>query len=179
MDASTQLATFGSGCFWCSEAVFLDLKGVSKVTSGYAGGTKPNPTYEEVCDGSTGHAEVIQVEYDPNVISYEQLLEVFFLTHNPTTLNKQGNDVGTQYRSVIFVHDETQKKIAEVVKAKINAEKIYDDPIVTTIEPLTKFYPAEAYHQNYYANNPEQGYCQVIIDPKVAKFRRKFAALRK
>lgn len=179
MTPQLQLATFGSGCFWCSEAVFLDLKGVTKVTSGYAGGAKPNPTYEEVCSGTTGHAEVIQVEFDPTIISYEQLLEVFFLTHNPTTLNRQGNDVGTQYRSVIFFHDDAQRDAANKIKERIEAEKIYDGKIVTTFEPLTKFYAAEKYHQNYYANNPEQGYCQMVIDPKVAAFRKKFSSLRK
>lgn len=179
MTDATQLATFGGGCFWCSEAIFLDLKGVHGVTSGYAGGAKPNPTYDEVCNGNTGHAEVIQVEFDPSVISYHQLLEVFFLTHNPTTLNQQGNDIGTQYRSIIFFHDNAQRLAAESVKAQIDADKIYDKSVVTTIEPYTTFYPAEDYHQNYYTNNPEQGYCQMVIDPKVAKFRKKFAALRK
>ncbi len=172
-------ATFGSGCFWCSEAIFNDLKGVLKVTSGYSGGAKKNPTYEEVCTGQTGHAEVIQIEFDPGAISYEQLLEVFFLTHNPTTLNRQGNDVGTQYRSVVFFHDDVQKTAAEKVKEKISAEKVYDNPIVTSLEPYTKYFPAEEYHQNYFAKNPDQPYCQVVIDPKVAKFRTKFATLRK
>lgn len=179
MSNPTQLATFGGGCFWCSEAIFLDLKGVSAVTSGYAGGDKPNPTYEEVCNGKTGHAEVIQVAFDPTIISYQQLLEVFFLTHNPTTLNQQGNDIGTQYRSIIFFHDNGQRLTAESVKAEIDADKVYDKSIVTAIEPFTNFYPAEDYHQNYYANNPGQGYCQMVIDPKVAKFRKKFATLRK
>lgn len=179
MASSTQLATFGSGCFWCSDPLFRDLRGVTSVTVGYAGGRKSNPTYEEVCSGSTGHAEVIQVAFDPAVISYAQLLEVFFLTHNPTTLNRQGNDVGPQYRSVIFFHDPAQQKTAEAIKQKIQAEKIFPDPIVTAIEPFTSFYPAEEYHQNYYAKNPDQAYCQAIIDPKVAKFRKKFAGLRK
>lgn len=177
--SATQLATFGSGCFWCSEAIFLNLKGVQKVTSGYAGGKKPNPTYAEVCAGTTGHAEVVQIEFDPTVIAYEQFLEVFFLTHNPTTLNRQGNDVGMQYRSVIFYHTASQQAAAEKVKKKIGDEKIYPDPIVTTIESFTEFYPAEEYHQNYFARNPDQPYCQVVIDPKVAKFRKKFSALRK
>lgn len=177
--ASNDLATFGSGCFWCTEAIFLDLKGVIKVTSGYAGGIVENPTYEQVCSGTTGHAEVVQVEFDPAVISYEQLLEVFFLTHNPTTLNRQGNDVGTQYRSVVFYHDEEQQVLAQKILKKIDGEKVYDAPIVTSLEPYTKFYPAEAYHQNYFANNPDQPYCQVVIDPKVAKFRKKFTVLRK
>lgn len=173
------LATFGSGCFWCSEAIFNDLKGVLKVTSGYAGGTKPKPTYEEVCTGQTGHAEVINIEFDPGVIAYEQLLEVFFLTHNPTTPNRQGNDVGPQYRSVVFYHDEAQRVAAEKMKTKISADKIYDGPIVTSLEPFPEFYAAEDYHQNYFAKNPDQPYCQVVIDPKVAKFRKKFVALRK
>lgn len=172
-------ATFGSGCFWCSEAVFNDLKGVQSVTSGYSGGTKPNPTYEEVCSGHSGHAETIQVIFDPAIISYAQLLEVFFLTHDPTQLNRQGNDVGTQYRSVVFYHDQAQKKTAEEVKAKLDDQHIYSRPIVTVIAPLTEFYPAESYHQNYYANNPDQGYCQVVIDPKVAKLRKQFAHLLK
>ncbi len=174
-----EIATFGSGCFWCSEAIFLDLRGVQRVTSGYAGGAMPNPSYEQVCSETTGHAEVVQIEFNPAVISYEQLLEVFFLTHNPTTLNRQGNDVGTQYRSVIFYHDHQQQSVAETVLKKINAEKIYDAPIVTTIESFTNFYPAEDYHQQYFAKNPDQPYCQVVIDPKVAKFRKKFSQLRK
>lgn len=177
--ASPSLAILGSGCFWCTEAIMKDLRGVGNVTSGYSGGTTKNPTYEEVCAGQSGHVEVVQIEFDPMAISYEQLLEVFFLTHNPTTLNRQGNDIGTQYRSVIFYHDDAQRVEAERVKTKIDAEKIYNNPIVTTIEPFTAFFPAEAYHQNYFANNPEQPYCQVVIDPKVAKFRQKFAALRK
>ena len=176
---STAQATFGSGCFWCSEAIYKDIKGVTKVTSGYSGGKMPNPTYEQVCSGTSGHAEVIQIEFNPSVVSYSQLVEVFFLTHNPTTMNRQGGDVGEQYRSVIFYHSDEQKKVAEVVKKKIEDEKIYDQPIVTAIQPFGKFYPAEAYHQNYYANNPDQGYCQMVIDPKVAKFRKKFKALLK
>lgn len=177
--STSQLATFGSGCFWCSEPLFKDLKGVSQVTVGYAGGAKPNPTYEQVCDGTTGHAEVIQVAFDPSVITYEQLLEVFFLTHNPTTLNRQGNDVGTQYRSIVFFHDDQQQKTAEAVKTKIDNEKIFEAPIVTAIEPFKDFYPAESYHQDYYAKNPDAGYCQMVIDPKIAKFRKKFASLMK
>lgn len=177
--STNKQATFGSGCFWCTEAIFLDLKGVHKVTSGYAGGTMPNPSYEQVCSGTTGHAEVVQIEFDPAIISYEQLLEVFFLTHNPTTLNRQGNDVGTQYRSVVFYHDEEQKALAQKILKKIDGERVYDTPIVTSIEPYTKFYPAEEYHQNYFSKNPDQPYCQVVIDPKVAKFRKKFSSLRK
>lgn len=156
-----------------------NIRGVSRVVSGYTGGHVDQPTYEQVSSGTTGHAEAIQVEFDPNVVSYEQLVEVFFLTHNPTTLNRQGNDVGEQYRSVIFVHTDEQRATAERVKAKIAAEHVYDQPIVTEILPAARFYPAEQYHQNYYANNPEQAYCQAVIDPKVAKFRQKFAALLK
>ncbi len=177
--ANTQLATFGGGCFWCTEAIFKDLKGVSKVTSGYAGGSMPNPTYEQVCDGSTGHAEVVQIEFDPTVIGYDQILEVFMLTHDPTTMNRQGGDVGEQYRSVIFAHDDMQKTVAEQVKNKLEMEKVYDKPIVTAIVPFTNFFPAENYHQDYYAKNPQAGYCQMVIDPKVAKFRKKFASLLK
>lgn len=173
------LATFGSGCFWCTEAIFKDVRGVTKVTSGYAGGTMPSPTYEQVCDGSTGHAEVIQIEFDPTVVGYDQLVEIFFLTHDPTSMNRQGNDVGEQYRSVIFTHDEMQATVAEQVKNKIQNEGVYDKPIVTRITSFMNFYPAEAYHQDYYAKNPEAGYCQAVISPKVAKFRKKFAALLK
>lgn len=171
------LATFGSGCFWCTEAMFKDLRGVIRVTSGYAGGTVPHPTYEQVCSGTTGHAEVIQVEYDPQQIRYDQLVEIFFVTHDPTTRNRQGHDVGEQYRSVIFAHDDEQRQVAERVKAKLTTDHVYDHPIVTDILPATTFYPAEAYHQDYYANNPDQGYCQMVIDPKVAKFRKRFASL--
>lgn len=175
----TALATFANGCFWCTEAIFKDLKGVSKVTSGYTGGQVRNPTYEQVCTGETGHAEALQVAYDPAVISYEQLLEVFFATHNPTTRNRQGNDVGPQYRSAIFYHDEVQKIAAEKVMHQVDAENIFDQPIVTEITKFETFYPAESYHQNYYANNSEQGYCQMVITPKVSKFRQKFAGLLK
>lgn len=179
MATNTQLATFGAGCFWCSEPLFNDLRGVTKVTVGYTGGQKANPTYEEVGTGKSGHAEVVQIEFDPAIISYAQLLEVFFLTHNPTTLNQQGNDTGPQYRSVIFYHDKLQRQAAELIKQKITADKVYDQPIVTALEPYIAFYPAESYHQHYYAKNPEQGYCQVIIDPKLAKFRQNFSAWRK
>lgn len=173
----TALATFANGCFWCTEAIFKDLKGVSKVTSGYTGGQVRNPTYEQVCTGESGHAEALQIEYDPSVISYEQLLEVFFATHNPTTRNRQGNDVGPQYRSVIFYHDDVQKSAAEKVLHQVDAAKIYDQPTVTEILKFETFYPAEGYHQNYYANNSEQNYCQMVITPKVSKFRQKFAYL--
>jgi len=168
------LATLGGGCFWCLEAVYLDLKGVERVVSGYAGGHVANPTYEAVCSGATGHAEVVQLTYDPAVISFRQILEVFFTIHDPTTLNRQGADVGTQYRSAIFTHDAEQKQIAEEVIAAIEAEGIWRNPIVTEVAPLERFHPAEAYHQNYFARNPYQPYCQVVVAPKVAKFRKKF-----
>ncbi|MGA7837264.1 MAG: peptide-methionine (S)-S-oxide reductase MsrA [Ignavibacteriaceae bacterium] len=175
-DQSTKLdtATFGEGCFWCTEAVFERLKGVKSVISGYSGGTVPNPTYEAVCSGKTGHAEVSQIVYDPNEISYEELLIVFFRTHDPTSLNRQGADTGTQYRSVIFYHNEKQKDLAEFAKKKINEEKLYDKPIVTEISPLKVFYQAENYHQDYYNNNPNQGYCVYVIAPKLEKFEKLF-----
>jgi peptide-methionine (S)-S-oxide reductase len=167
-------ATFGSGCFWCTEAVFERLNGVNKVVSGYAGGTVENPTYEQVCSGKTGHAEVTQITYDPKVITYDELLEVFWRTHDPTTLNRQGNDVGTQYRSVIFYHNEEQKPLAEKYKEELNKSGAWDKPIVTEIKPFTNFYPAENYHQNYYDNNPAQPYCSFVITPKVEKFEKVF-----
>lgn len=173
--APTALATFGGGCFWCTEAVFLRLKGVVSVASGYAGGTDTNPTYEEVSSGETGHAEVIQVRFDPAQVTYEQLLEVFFKTHDPTTLNRQGADVGTQYRSVIFTHDDAQKKTAEDVKAALDAAKAFDRPIVTEITPYKAFYKAEDYHQGYYDANPRAGYCRVVIAPKLEKLEKVFA----
>jgi peptide-methionine (S)-S-oxide reductase len=169
-----QLATFGSGCFWCTEAVFERLNGVQKVVSGYAGGTVENPTYEEVCSGTTGHAEVTQTTYDPSVISYDELLEVFWKTHDPTTLNRQGNDVGTQYRSAIFYHNEEQKQLAEKYKEGLNKSGAWDKPIVTEISPLTNFFSAEGYHQDYYENNPNQGYCAFVIAPKVENFEKVF-----
>lgn len=168
--ARTELATFGGGCFWCTEAVFELVDGVKSSTSGYAGGTVPDPTYEQVCTGATGHAEVIQVEFDPARVSYEKLLEMFWKAHDPTTLNRQGNDRGTQYRSVIFYHSEAQKLAAE--KSKRAAQPKFADPIVTEIVPLTKFYRAEDYHQDYYRKHPEQGYCRVVIKPKVEKFKK-------
>lgn len=167
-------ATFGMGCFWCSEAVFERVKGVETVVSGYAGGKTSNPTYEEVCSGSTGFAESIQITYDPAVITYDELLEIFWKTHDPTTLNRQGNDIGTQYRSVIFYHNEKQKKLAEEYKEKLDKSGAWDDPIVTEIVPFTNFYSAEDYHQDYYANNPHQGYCAYVISPKVEKFEKVF-----
>ncbi|MFN3693440.1 MAG: peptide-methionine (S)-S-oxide reductase MsrA [Ignavibacterium sp.] len=178
MDNQTQnnldIATFGSGCFWCTEAIFERVKGVQKVISGYSGGTTENPTYKEVCTGTTGHAECTQIYYDPSVISYDELLEIFWKTHDPTTLNRQGNDVGTQYRSVIFYHNLEQKQKAEYYKKKLEEEKIWDKPIVTEIAEFKKFYPAEDYHQNYYDNNPYQGYCAFVITPKIEKFEKIF-----
>jgi peptide-methionine (S)-S-oxide reductase len=170
-----ETATLAGGCFWCLEAVFTRLRGVHRVESGYAGGHVENPSYRAVCTGSTGHAEVVQVDFDPQQISYRDLLDVFFATHDPTTLNRQGHDVGTQYRSAIFYHDEAQKKEAERVIGEFTDQKVFDDPIVTEVAPLTKFYPAEDYHREYYDRNPEQAYCQVVISPKVSKLRQKYA----
>lgn len=167
-------ATFGAGCYWCVEAIFQQLKGVNKVVSGFSGGQVKNPSYREVCNGTTGHAEVIQLTYDPNVISFKELLEVFWTTHDPTTLNRQGADVGTQYRSAVFYHNEEQKKLAEEYKKKLNEEKVYENPIVTEISAFDTFYPAEAYHQNYYNDNKEQGYCRIVIQPKLDKFKKVF-----
>jgi peptide-methionine (S)-S-oxide reductase len=171
----TEQATLGGGCFWCLEAVFLDLRGVSRVVSGYAGGHVPNPTYEQVCTGRTGHAEVVQVTFDPAETSYADLLRVFFTIHDPTTLNRQGNDVGPQYRSVIFTHSDAQRSVAEEVMREIADAGIWDGRIVTEIVTLQEFYPAEDYHQNYFANNPNTGYCRAVVAPKVAKFRKTFA----
>jgi peptide-methionine (S)-S-oxide reductase len=167
----TDLATLGGGCFWCTEAIFQMLPGVKSVTSGYAGGTKENPTYKEVCSGDTGHAEVIQIEYDPQKVSYEKLLDTFWEAHDPTTLNRQGNDSGTQYRSVIFYGNEAQKAAAE--KSKAEAQKRFKSKIVTEIAPLKKFYKGEDYHQDYYRNNSSQPYCRMVIQPKVEKFEKK------
>ncbi len=166
--------TFGAGCFWCVEAIFSDLKGVEKVVSGYSGGTVKNPSYKEVCAGTTGHAEVCQITYNPSEISFKELLEVFWQTHDPTTLNRQGGDVGTQYRSAIFYHNEEQKKIAEEFKAVLNQEKVFENPIVTEITAYSNFYPAEDYHQDYFDLNAEQPYCSAVIRPKVEKFRKVF-----
>lgn len=174
MTESLQLATFGGGCFWCTEAVFLDVKGVKSVVSGYAGGSVKNPTYREVCSGLTGHAEVIQITFDPAAVSYTDLLEIFWNTHDPTTLNRQGADVGTQYRSVVFYHSPEQKAAAEQYKQQLDASKAFKNPIVTEISPIPVFYKAEEYHQNYFALNPEQGYCQYVIRPKVEKFKKQF-----
>lgn len=172
--ADRELATLAGGCFWCLEAVFLELRGVESVVSGYAGGHVPNPSYEQVCSGRTGHAEVVQVAFDPAVISYRELLEVFFTIHDPTTRDRQGADVGTQYRSAIFVHSPEQRATAEEVIASLDAEALWGAPIVTQVTPLETFYPAEAYHQDYFRRNPAQPYCQVVVAPKVAKVRSKF-----
>jgi peptide-methionine (S)-S-oxide reductase len=176
---ASELATLGGGCFWCLEAVFLELRGVSRVASGFAGGQVVNPTYKQVCTGETGHAEVVQVAFDPHVISYEDLLRVFFTVHDPTTLNRQGHDVGTQYRSAIYTHDTAQKAAAERVRDEIAAAGIWPGPIVTEIAPLDAFYPAGPEHENYFARNPWSGYCQAVIAPKVLKFRQRFGALRR
>jgi peptide-methionine (S)-S-oxide reductase len=170
----TDTATFGTGCFWCTEAVFQELKGVLKATSGYTGGHVANPSYEEVCTGTTGHAEALQIIYDPAVITYDELLEVFWEAHDPTSLNRQGNDVGTQYRSAIFYHNDEQKEKAEHYKAELNKSGAYDKPIVTEITGVTKFYPAEDYHQNYYNTHGSQPYCYLVIRPKVEKFEKVF-----
>jgi len=170
-------ATLAGGCFWCTEAVYAELKGVKAVTSGYIGGAVPNPTYKDVCTGQTGHAEAIEIEYDPAVVPFEKLLEVFFATHDPTTLNRQGADVGTQYRSGIFYHDDEQKRIAEEVIAKLDAAQAFPRKIVTEVTKATTFYPAEDYHQDYFANNPRQPYCQAVVAPKVDKVRKVFKDL--
>ncbi|MHB8578717.1 MAG: peptide-methionine (S)-S-oxide reductase MsrA [Ignavibacteriaceae bacterium] len=169
-----ETATLGSGCFWCSEAIYERLKGVKSVISGYSGGSVPNPSYEAVCSGKTGHAEVSQIIFDPNVISYAELLKVFWKTHDPTTLNRQGADVGTQYRSVIFYHNEEQKREAEYYKNELVKSGAFDSPIITEITPLNKFYPAEEYHRHYFEKNPYQGYCTLVIAPKVEKFEKAF-----
>ena len=174
METYQQVATLAGGCFWCLEAVFDDLRGVLSVESGYSGGTVHQPTYKEVCNGTTGHAEVVQVTFDASEIKFEDLLNVFFAIHDPTTLNRQGADIGTQYRSAIFYHNEKQKEIAENTILKLNAEKIWNDPIVTEVTPFDRFYIAEDYHQEYFANNPNQPYCQAVVAPKVVKFRKEF-----
>jgi peptide-methionine (S)-S-oxide reductase len=167
-----EVATLGGGCFWCLEAVFDDLQGVTDVVSGYVGGHVANPTYEQVCNGTTGHAEVVQVTFDPRAISFRDVLGVFFSIHDPTTLNRQGNDVGTQYRSAIFYHSPEQERVAREVIRELEAQGVWDAPIVTEVVPIGEFYPAEAYHQEYFRRNPGQPYCQVVVAPKVAKFRR-------
>jgi peptide-methionine (S)-S-oxide reductase len=167
-------ATLGGGCFWCTEAVFDDLKGVEDVVSGYTGGHVPNPTYRQVCSATTGHAEVVQVTFDPETIAYDDVLRVFFATHDPTTKDRQGADVGPQYRSVVYYHSPEQKAAAERIIAEVNAAGIYRAPVVTELSPAETFYEAEEYHQEYFARNPEQGYCRVVIEPKVAKFRKTY-----
>lgn len=180
MESTREVATLAGGCFWCLEAVFLELKGVVSVQSGYAGGTVANPSYELVCTGTTGHAEVVQVTFDPSVISFQDLLEIFFVIHDPTTLNRQGGDVGTQYRSAIFYHSPEQKAVAERAIAELEAGHVWDDPIVTEVHPLDAFYPAEEYHRDYFRRNPNQAYCRAVIAPKVAKVRKAyFEKLRK
>jgi peptide-methionine (S)-S-oxide reductase len=174
MEERFELATFGGGCFWCVEAIFERVEGVQSVVSGYSGGLVKNPTYREVTTGRTGHAEVVQIKYDPLKVGYTDLLEIFFNTHDPTTLNQQGADIGTQYRSVIFYHSDNQRKEAEKVKLELDRAEIWDDPIVTFIEPYEEFYIAEKYHQEYFTNNPGQGYCRLVIQPKVEKFEEVF-----
>ena len=173
-DKNSEQATLGGGCFWCTEAIFLQLNGVEAVKSGYSGGKIKNPSYREVCTGRTGHAEVIQITFNPRKTSFAEILEVFFMTHDPTTLNRQGNDIGTQYRSVIFYHNEEQKSVAEKVVSMFEKEQVYDRPIVTEITPFSAFYPAEDYHSNYFEQNPNQPYCQFVVAPKVEKFKKIF-----
>jgi peptide-methionine (S)-S-oxide reductase len=172
--SSFEIATLAGGCFWCLEAVYTELKGVVKVESGYSGGIRPNPSYEQVCTGVTGHAEVVQITYNPSLISFEDLLGVFFTIHDPTTLNRQGADIGTQYRSAIYYHSPEQEAIARQTIASLETEGLWPDPIVTEVTAFSAFYPAENYHQNYFKNNPNQGYCRVVIAPKVSKFRKKY-----
>jgi peptide-methionine (S)-S-oxide reductase len=178
-NGKNDIAVFGGGCFWCTEAVFDELRGVQSVVSGYAGGAVKNPTYEQVCSGSTGHAEAIRIEFDPSQISFRELMTVFFATHDPTTLNRQGNDVGTQYRSTILYADEEQKKQAATLIKELDDAKTFRNPIVTTLEPLTDFYPAENYHQKFYANNLYHPYCQYMIPPKLSKLHKQFSQLLK
>ena len=174
MSSQNEVATLAGGCFWCLEAVYNDLRGVERVVAGYAGGRTDDPTYMAVCSGTTGHAEVVQIEFDPSEVSYRELLQVFFSIHDPTTLNRQGMDIGTQYRSAIFYHDADQKAQAESVISEIQDANVYADPIVTEVTALEHFYPAEEYHQRYFERNPGQGYCQAVVAPKVAKFRSNF-----
>jgi peptide-methionine (S)-S-oxide reductase len=177
MEAKRELATLGGGCFWCLEPIYADLRGVTRVEPGYSGGQTVNPTYQQVCSGTTGHAEVVQVEFDPGVISFEDILHVFFSVHDPTTRDRQGADVGTQYRSAIFYHSAEQQATAKRVIQEIEGSGVWGRPIVTDVAPFTRFYPAEAYHHRYYEQNPEQGYCRVVIAPKVAKFREKYLSM--
>jgi peptide-methionine (S)-S-oxide reductase len=172
--ADRETATLGGGCFWCVEAVFKDLRGVESAVSGYAGGSVPNPTYEQVCGGRTGHAEVVRVTFDPAVVSYREILEVFFTVHDPTTLNRQGGDVGPQYRSIVLYHTDEQRRVAGEVIAQMERDGVWDDPIVTELAPAGEFYPAEEYHRDYFERNPNQPYCQVVVAPKVAKFRKRY-----
>lgn len=174
-----QIATLAGGCFWCLEAVFEQMRGVEKVVSGYIAGEKPNPSYEEVCTGNSGHAEAVQITFDPAQVSYDELLAVFFTIHDPTTLNRQGNDVGTQYRSAIFYHNEDQRADAAELMRELRKQQIFPAPLVTELVAASTFYPAEEYHQHYYANHPAQGYCQVVVAPKLAKFKEHFAARMK
>jgi len=174
MNNQNELATFGGGCFWCTEAIFQELEGVISVDAGYAGGETLNPTYEDICTGATGHAEVIQITFNPKVIKYELLLEIFFKTHNPTTLNQQGADRGTQYRSVVFFHNNIQKEASENIIIELEKNKVFDMPIVTELTPFDVYYKAENYHQNYYENNPTNGYCNVVINPKLTKFMKEY-----
>jgi peptide-methionine (S)-S-oxide reductase len=173
-EQSKELATLAGGCFWCLEAVYKELRGVERVVSGYAGGHVERPNYRDVCDGTTGHAEVVQITFDPSLVSYKELLEVFFTIHDPTTLNRQGADVGTQYRSAVFYHSPEQREMAEQTIAEMEAARVWDSPIVTEVAPLTKFYPAEDYHQDYFEKNPSQPYCRAVVEPKVSKFRKLF-----
>ncbi len=173
-NSNIDTATFGGGCFWCVEAIFQRVDGVLKVESGYSGGTVKNPSYKEVCNGTTGHAEVIRLTYDKTKVSFDDLLQIFWKTHDPTTMNRQGNDIGTQYRSAVFYHNEEQRKTAEEYKKKLNEEKVYPNPIITEITPIKNYYPAEDYHQNYYNQNGSQGYCQYVIQPKIEKFEKVF-----
>ena len=174
VDGGLQHANLAGGCFWCLEAVYLELKGVSGVQSGYAGGKRPNPTYEQVCTGVTGHAEVVRVTFDPSVVTFKELLDIFFAIHDPTTLNRQGGDTGTQYRSAVFFESPEQERITRETIAEFDAAKVWDDPIVTEVAPLEKFWPAEEYHNNYFARNPQNPYCSVVIAPKVSKARKLF-----
>lgn len=175
MTKHTEQATLAGGCFWCIEAAFNSLVGIEKATSGYMGGTIDNPTYEQVCNGNTGHAEVVQLTYDPSLINFREILEIFFALHDPTQLNRQGNDVGTQYRSAIFCHDESQQQLANEIIAEIDQDKIWPDPVVTEVSPISTFYSGEDYHQEYFNNNPENQYCQAVVSPKLAKFKQTFA----
>jgi len=174
-DAPSEVATMAGGCFWCIEAVFREVEGVKQAVSGYTGGSTGNPSYEDVCSGQTGHAEAVQVTFDPTIITYREVLEIFFSVHDPTTLNRQGGDVGTQYRSAIFYHDEVQKHVAEALIAELNDGHLWDRPIVTQVVPLEEFYPAEEYHRDYFMRNTNQGYCRIVISPKVSKFRQRWA----